>query len=318
MTLFRFRGIGALLLLKALACASDQPALTPQQYADQLQRYEDQVGELSSAPQKGSALRDSIPTAMTVHTSHGDVVIDAQFLHNGLDHFLTAEPKAKPGILSNLRERLTGMRAESSFYEQPNRADDATRKRLDEILASREFSRVSGPSALELWKQRVGAWILKQLRKISPKVPDLQDAGQIFVWITIGLAAAVAGVWLYRISRDSVAGGNREILPFLPSSRGWHEWLAQAREQAAQGNWRDAIHLGFWAAVSRLESEGVWPPDKARTPREYLTAIPTSSMSREPFSALTRKFEASWYGARPTTELDFAQFAANLERLGCR
>jgi hypothetical protein len=317
MTRFRFRGIGALLLLSGLACASDQPALTESQYADQLQHYQDQVGELSSAPQKATALRDSIPPSITVSTARGEVVVNTQFLRDGLDRYLTTEPKAKARILSDLSDRLRGMRTDSDSYEQPDGAD-ATRKRLDEILASREFSRVRGPSALELWKQRVGAWILKQLRKISPKVPDLQDVGQIFVWVMIGLAAGVAGVWLYRISRDSVAGGSREILPFLPSSRGWHEWLAQAREQAAQGNWRDAIHLGFWAAVSRLESKGVWPPDKARTPREYLTAIPTSSSSREPFSVLTRKFEASWYGARPTTETDFAQFTANLERLGCR
>jgi hypothetical protein len=84
------------------------------------------------------------------------------------------------------------------------------------------------------------------------------------------------------------------------------------------GEWRDAIHFGFWAAVSRLESEGVWPPDKTRTPREYLHAIPDSNLSREPFAAMTRKFESSWYGSRPTTEADFAQFAAHLERLGCR
>jgi hypothetical protein len=323
MTSFRLREIVALLLLTGLARGTDppaltQPALTQQQYSEQLQRYGDQVGELSTTPQKGPALRDSIPSSVTVQTSRGDVAVDTQFLRDGLDHFLTAEPKAKAKILSDLGDRLRLMRVEADAYDHPDRTDDATRKRLDEILASREFNRIHGRSALDLWKERIGAWILKQLRKISPKVPDLQNAGQIFVWIMIGLAAAVAGVWLYRISRDSVGGGSREIIPFRPSSRSWQEWLAQAREQAAQGKWRDAIHFGFWAAVSRLESEGVWPPDKARTPREYLTAIPTSSSSREPFSMLTRKFEASWYGARPTTETDFAQFAANLERLGCR
>jgi hypothetical protein len=67
-----------------------------------------------------------------------------------------------------------------------------------------------------------------------------------------------------------------------------------------------------------LESEGVWPPDKTRTPREYLNAIPGSNLSKEAFAAMTRKFEASWYGSRPTTEADFAQFASQLERLGCR
>ncbi len=104
----------------------------------------------------------------------------------------------------------------------------------------------------------------------------------------------------------------------MPSSRSWREWLADARSRAAQGEWRDAIHFGFWAAVSRLESDGVWPPDKTRTPGEYLNSIPGSSLSKEPFAAMARKFEASWYGIRPTTEADFTQFSAHLERLGCR
>jgi hypothetical protein len=104
----------------------------------------------------------------------------------------------------------------------------------------------------------------------------------------------------------------------LRSSRSWQEWLSQSREQAAQGQWRDAIHFGFWAAVSRLEAEGVWPPDKARTPREYLSAIPSSSLSKEPFSAITRRFEASWYGNRTATEADFTEFTLHLEKLGCR
>jgi hypothetical protein len=263
-------------------------------------------------------LRDSIPDSLTVHESRGDASVDTRFLREGLNRFLTAEPKAKPQILSALGDRVHALRMEVDSYEQPSSIDAAMRKRLDQILAAREFNRVRGPSALELWKQRLGAWVLKQLRKISPKVPDLRNAGHIFVWTMIGLVSIVSALWLYRLSRQNMGGGKREILPFLPSSRTWHEWLTQARQEAAKGQWRDAIHFGFWAAVSRLESEGVWAPDKARTPREYLQAIPASSFSREPFTALTRKFEASWYGARPTTEADFAQFTANLERLGCR
>ncbi len=306
------------LLLTSLAHAADPSALTPAQYADQLQSYENRVSELASAPQNAPALRDGIPDKLTVHTSHGDTTVETVFLREALNRFLTVEPKAKPKILSDLSIRLKAMQAEAGLYDQPSRADDATRKRLDQILSAREFNRASGPSALEVLKQRIGAWLLKQLRKINPKIPDLQNAGQIFVWVMIGLAAAVAGIWLYRISRQNLAGGRREILAFLPSSRSWHEWLAQARTEAAQGRWRDAIHFGFWAAVSRLESEGVWTPDKARTPREYLNAIPGSNLSKEPFSAITRKFEASWYGDRPTTAADFAQFATHLERLGCR
>jgi Domain of unknown function (DUF4129) len=304
-------------LLIASGHASDGNPLTIPQYTSTLAAYENQVKELTSAPQKAPAVRDSLPPSLTVETSRGKLVVSTAFISAALNRFLTVEPRARASIVWGLSERLQAMRLEAELYEQPSNADEATRKRLQAILASAEFSRVRGPSGLDLLRQRIGVWILKQLRKISPSVPDLENVGQILVWVLIGLAAAFAGVWLYRISRDMPAG-KREILPFLPSSRTWQEWLAQAREAASGGRWREAIHWGFWAAVSRLESEGTWPPDKARTPREYLGSIPASSPAQQPFSLLTRQFETSWYGARAATETEFAQFSANLERLGCR
>ena len=262
--------------------------------------------------------RDSLPATLTVRTAPGDMAVEVSFVRDAMNRFLTAKVEAKPSILANVATRLKAMREDAEFYEKPGRTDEATRKRLDDILDAREFDRVRGPTPLDLLKQRIQAWIGKLFKKISPKMPNVEDAGQWFVWGMIALAAAIAGVWLYRVSRQGVGTGEREILPFMPSSRSWREWLADARARAAKGEWRDAIHFAFWAAVSRLESEGVWQPDKTRTPREYLSAIPGSDASREPFAAITRKFEASWYGSRPTTEADFTQFAAYLERLGCR
>ena len=310
--------IAALFLLAGLGRAPGLPALTNAQYIEQLQSYENQVAELASDPQKAHTFRDSLPETLTVQTARGEMASDLSFLRDALNRYLTATAQAKPNILANAVSRLKAMRAEAELYEQPSRADDATRKRLEQILSAREFERVHGPTPLDLLKERIQAWIGKLLRKISPKIPDVQDLGQWFVRGMIALAAAVAGVWLYRVSQESMGDGKREILPFKPSSRNWREWLADARARAARGEWRDTVHFGFWAAVSRLESEGVWPPDKTRTPREYLNAIPGSSLSKEPFAAMTRKFETSWYGSRPTTEADFAQFAAHLERLGCR
>lgn len=305
-------------LLAGLGQASERPSFTTTQYVVQLQIWENQIVELASAPQKAVALRDSLPAVLTVQTTRGDMAVDLGFLRDALNRYLTATAEAKPSILTNASRRLKAMRAEAELYEQPGRVNDPMRKRLDKILSAREFDRVRGPSPLDLLKQRILAWIGKLFKKISPKVPDIQDLGQVFVWGMIALAAAIAGVWLYRVSQQNAGFGKREIVPFLPSARNWREWLADARARAAQGEWRDAVHFGFWAAVSRLESESVWPLDKTRTPREYLNAIPASSSSKEPFAAMTRKFEASWYGSRPTTEADFAQFTAHLESLGCR
>lgn len=308
----------ALFLLAGIEQALASPALSTPQYIEQIESYENQVAELTSSPQNALGFRDSLPEALTVQTARGEMVVDLNFLRDALNRYLTGTAQTKPDILANARARLKAMHAEAELYEQPDRADDTTRKRLDEILNSREFDRVRGPNTLELLKQRIQAWIAKLLRKINPKIPDVQNLGQWFVWGMIALAAAIAGVWLYRVSRQNMESGKREIFPFMPSSRNWREWLADARARAAQGEWREAVHFGFWAAVSRLESEGVWPPDRTRTPREYLKAIPGSNLSKEPFAAMMQKFEASWYGSRPTTEADFAQFAAYLERLGCR
>ncbi len=308
----------ALLALLASGQAADQPVLSTTQYVEQLQSYEDEVARLATSPQAALALRDSLTETLLVHTTRGDMAVDMRFLRDAMNRFLTATAQEKPNIIASMGARLKSMRAEAELYEQPSRGDNATRKRLDEILSAREFDRVRGPTALELFRQRVQAWIAKLLKKINPKIPDIEDAGQWFVWGMIALASAIAALWLYRVSRQNLGSGTREILPFLASSRNWREWLSEARARAANGEWREAIHLGFWAAVSRLESEGVWAPDKTRTPREYLNAIPASYLSRESFAAMTRKFETSWYGSRPTTEADFAQFTAHLERLGCR
>ena len=169
-----------------------------------------------------------------------------------------------------------------------------------------------GPSDLELLEQRIEDWIGRKFDKLFPSAPDLDQLGQIFVWIMIGIASAILAVWLYRRSRERILDRPREILPFVPSAKSWRIWLASL------GEWREAIHLGFWAAVSRLESDGVWRPDKARTPREYLNAIPDVSESRVSFAAVTKTFEAAWYGGRPASSGEFERFMSELENLGCK
>jgi len=137
----------------------------------------------------------------------GEIASDLSFLRDALNRYLTATAQAKPNILANAVSRLKAMRAEAELYEQPSRADDATRKRLEQILSAREFERVRGPTPLDLLKERLQAWIGKQLRKINPKIPDVQDLGQWFVWGMIALAAAVRGL----------AKNVRPPLPWRPS-----------------------------------------------------------------------------------------------------
>ncbi len=229
------------------------------QYIEQLQNYENQIAEIASAPQKAVDLRDSIPETLTVHTARGDVPADLSFLRDALNRYLTATAQVKPTILANAGSRLKAMRAEAEVYEQPGHADGATRKRLDQILSAREFDRVRGPTALDLLKERIQAWIGRLLRKIDPKIPDIADLGQWFVWGMIALAAAIAGVWLYRVSQQGMSG-HREIIPFMPSSRSWREWLVSQFD-----SWFQFVEGTFCGTDPQVRGELVWNPSDHRS-----------------------------------------------------
>ena len=74
---------------------------------------------------------------------------------------------------------------------------------------------------------------------------------------------------------------------------------------AARGDWREAIHFLYWAAISRLEARRMWPTDRARTPREYLALVAADDARKPGLGALTREFELTWYGGRPAGESEY-------------
>ena len=307
----------AILSLINFAAADDAP-LSLADYKSRLDQYSADIQKTVEHPEHAVDVYRGVPTSLQVQTQSGAVMVSLEFMPKELEKYLKAAPAFKPTIISQLGDRIKAMRAEADSFEQARDGDPAIRERLNRILSAREFCRVRGPTELELLKQRIGAWINEKLEKISPKMPDLDQLGQIFVWIMIAIVTAILAVWLYRQSRERLLDRPREIGPFVPSARSWRSWLTEARQKATLGEWRDAIHLGFWAAVSRLETDGVWRPDKARTPREYLNAIPAVSETKPSFATVTKTFEAAWYGGRPASAVDFERFMTELEKLGCR
>jgi hypothetical protein len=306
-----------MLILTSFSAADEVP-LSLDGYKSRLEQFCVQIQKVADHPDYAGDFYHDVPASIKVQTQSGDINVSMDFMRQGLTAFLKAAPGSKPTILSELADRIRQMRAEADSFERAGAGDPATRERVGRILAAREFGRVRGPTEIELLKERIEAWIRKKMQKLFPGVPDLDQLGQIFVWIVIALVSSILALWLYRRSRERLLDQPPEIVHFVPSARSWRSWLAEAREKADQAEWRDAIRLGFWAAVSRLESDGVWRPDKARTPREYLNAIPAVSENKPPFAALTRTFEAAWYGGRPASAGDFERFMTELERLGCR
>src|SRR5262249_49606929 len=148
-------------------------------------------------------------------------------------------------------------------------------------------------------------WLIRLLNRISPG-----NAGfnwfQVVIYTIIGGALTVILVWtLRRLRGRRGEPAPRAIVPFAPSARSWHLWLAEARSLAQQQDWRNAIHMAYWAGISFLEEHGAWKPNRARTPREYLRLVGARTPKYAPLAALTRQLEFVWYGYNDAAESDF-------------
>lgn len=207
--------------------------------------------------------------------------------------------------------------AEPGTAQPPNH--EAERKLATAILAEHEFDQIEHPSA---WDRAIESF-LNWLNNLFGRIPSHGSSRWVvwtFEWLLV-LAAATGLVWWLiqgsRRERWRLESSGRTPAG-APSLRDWQVWLADAEALAAAGHWREAIHMLYWAAISRLESRGLWPVDRARTPREYLDLIAATDPRRDDLYTLTRGFERIWYGYRTAAEPEYRSARLLLDKLAAR
>lgn len=288
--------------------------VTLSQYGLDLQRIEAGV-EAIQQPSQVAALQKSIPAQYRVSTNDGVLTVDNANLKRSVGG-LFVEKNREP-LRRRLLVELHSMEAGATDFANPeNRAE--ARGRLTKILSAHEFDEVRGPTLIEVWRDKIFGAISRWWDKLMSKIPSQSGGHEELAWILITIAACVLAIWLKRMYERREPDLPREIIPFAPSGKHWRTWLTEAQEKAAQGNWRDAIHLSYWAGISHLEASGAWAPDSARTPREYLRLIQANNPSRGELAVLTRNFERIWYGSQSAGDREFSETLQHLERLGCR
>jgi hypothetical protein len=297
------------------AQTSNSPAapLTLTQYVRVLDDALAAVHQLQAAPQKTADLVRTLPVSWQVESGGRNFEISTESLRRDLGAW-QAKPTSES--IDLIVQHLETLRDEAAGSENISGDLAGRHVLLSSILSRSEFSGVHGPSLWDRFKQRVTDFLLHLLGRLvsSSSIPMISD---ILVYSLIVIAVLAVGYWLYRSLRD----GTRleTIMPnVLPvSAKEWPLWLAEARAAAARGEWRDAIHLGYWGGISFLEAQGAWRPDRARTPREYLRLLPASSAHQPALRALTMRLEGVWYGMQVAGADGFEQTLAELERLGC-
>jgi hypothetical protein len=211
--------------------------------------------------------------------------------------------------------------AESRLAEDLAQTNSATaaaadhtqqREAMKQVLAGRDFRNLDEPTVKNTLLEKLGNWLNNLFESAAHLSAHAAWVGQLIVWgfivaVCMGLAWGLLQLerrWRYRPLPESsgpAAGA--------ASAREWQLWLEDARKAAAAGQWREAIHFLYWAAISRLESRRLWPADRARTPREYLALVAPEDPRRAGLATLTGSFERTWYGGRTAEERDYRRAA---------
>ena len=177
----------------------------------------------------------------------------------------------------------------------------------DRVLAAKEFQTVREFSLTE----RIAAWVSEKLSKLFGGAAALGRIapwlGKALEWGALLLAATLLVLWVYRTlerQRTSLGrlDGDSARAAAEAESRAWADL---AKQHAAAGEWRDAVHCMYWATIVLLENRRTLRPSSTRTPREALALIDAASHIKVPLRAQTRAFERIWYGYAAAHETDF-------------
>lgn len=218
------------------------------------------------------------------------------------------ESKPIPELLKDSKTRLEGDLTRSG--ESLQAADHSNeRAAMREVLARAEFRNLQEQTVKQSLLEKFAGWLNHIFASASFLHTRAAWIGRVLVWgfiLGVSLVLLVALLrlerrWRVRLTPDVGEGP----APGAPSSRDWQLWLEDARRAAAAGEWREAIHFVYWAAISRLESRRLWPADRARTPREYLALVAQEDPRKAGLSQLTKTFERFWYGGRAAGESDY-------------
>jgi hypothetical protein len=194
----------------------------------------------------------------------------------------------------------------SATLAPPNHAQQ--REAMKQVLAGRDFRNLYEPTVKNTLLEKIDNWLNKLFESAAHLGVHAAWVGQVIVWgfiLTVCLGLAWGLLQLERRWRMRPAPESGSFSTGAASAREWQLWMEDARKAAAAGQWREAIHFLYWAAISRLESKRLWPADRARTPREYLALVAPEDERRAGLATLTGSFERTWYGGRAAEEHDY-------------
>jgi len=233
------------------------------------------------------------------------------------DENVRPKPRTTSQLLQDAVQRLQADLVQAGNpATQPDHAK--VRATMQDVLAGREFRGLKQPDAGDSFLERVNRWLNRLFEGVDKLKSHSAWIGRALIWgflLVVGVGIAWSLLQMERRWRIRLLPENDGPAPDAASARDWQLWMADARDAAAQGLWREGIHFLYWAVISRLESKRLWPADRARTPREYLALVAADDGRKPSLTSLTSSLERVWYGGREANETDYRdaeELAGNL------
>lgn len=191
--------------------------------------------------------------------------------------------------------------------EGPAHPDVAlARRRADAILGHPEFATVHEESLWDRMLAHLARWLDRFFNNVAQFGERSPWIGPVMEWGLIGIALVGLALWAMRVlQRQRLAvrmEAARQIEPWEEAARNWR---ALAEEQAARGDWRDAVHCLYWASIAVLEGRNLWAANRSRTPREYVRLMEAGSLRWKLLRQQTQGFEHVWYGLNDAARQDY-------------
>jgi Domain of unknown function (DUF4129) len=317
--------VGALALLFLLPGSASAQQTTARsaapldlaEYEAQLDSYAGQISTIRQQPAELARIRKSLPPDWIVRVGKSNVRVATEWLSDDLA-LLSANRKHGDELVRSMEARLAAMREAAAQLDAAEPAPKNARARLDAVLARREFSGLHGPTELQILEARLARWVVEQIVKLLTRLHLRTEVGNVVGWIVIGIAFVFLCWWLWDRLATLTPKPESSAAADVAGHASSRAWLDEALAAADRGEYREAVHCAYWAAIARLEDSGRLSRDRARTPRESLRQLrAANSGERETLRELTRSFELVWYGYRPVSAADWIGARAQLENMGC-
>jgi hypothetical protein len=184
----------------ALAPASEEhhaTIISLDEYRGRLDELKTQVSRLKEHPADALALHDSVPDSMTVSAAGQLFPVDLSAARRDLGEFVHAAPDRRAVLLQDLQSRFDEMDdAAGQFLATGD--SPASRDKLNAILDQREFHRVRNPSLWEIWRDKVGEWLLRLWQLL--RLPGGEAGNRLLIWLLIAIVSSILAIWLKRLA----------------------------------------------------------------------------------------------------------------------